>query len=139
MMMWQEEEEAVFISVGSKWLWSSLLIWLEVLSSVAGLLAIFIRGPENLWSPWSGISAPYPCATALANALALALPCPCPSSWAYRECFGRCKKSHTKKDGPGWRKKNHPPGWTRENPGRPHAKTGGESNILLARTSICLK
>ena len=51
----------------------SLLSWLEVSGSVAGLLAIFIRGPENLWSPWGGISAPYPCATAFANALALAL------------------------------------------------------------------
>ena len=30
-------------------------------------------GLEDLWSPWIGISAPYPCDTALALPLALAL------------------------------------------------------------------
>ena len=32
-----------------------------------------LRGLEALWSPWIGISAPYPCATALTLALVLAL------------------------------------------------------------------
>jgi hypothetical protein len=32
-----------------------------------------VRGLKALWSPWIGISAPYPCATVLALALALAL------------------------------------------------------------------
>ncbi len=32
-----------------------------------------VRGLEDLWSPWIGISNPYPCATALTLALALAL------------------------------------------------------------------
>jgi hypothetical protein len=31
------------------------------------------------------------------------------------------------------------PGWRRTNTGRTQAKTGGESNISLARTSICIK
>jgi hypothetical protein len=31
------------------------------------------------------------------------------------------------------------PGWRRTNTGRTQAKTGGESNISLARTSISLK
>jgi hypothetical protein len=30
-------------------------------------------------------------------------------------------------------------GWRRTNTGRTQAKTGGESNISLARTSICIK
>ena len=76
-----------------KWLCSSLhLKWPtdEVLGDVTCLLAIFIRGPENLWSPWTGISAPYPCATPLARALALGLAL---VVLRHSECCGTCEKS----------------------------------------------
>jgi hypothetical protein len=44
----------------------------EILGNIARPLSILLRGLEALWSPWIGISAPYPCAT-LVLALALAL------------------------------------------------------------------
>ena len=45
----------------------------EILRNIAGPLSILLRGLEALWSPWIGISAPYPCATALTLPLVLAL------------------------------------------------------------------
>ena len=45
----------------------------EILGNIPRLLSILVRGLKALWSPWIGISAPYPCATVLALALALAL------------------------------------------------------------------
>ena len=49
------------------------LIFAEILGDIACPLSILLRGLEALWSPWIGISAPYPCDTVLALALALAL------------------------------------------------------------------
>ena len=45
----------------------------EILGNIARPLSILLRGLEALWSPWIGISAPYPCATALTLALVLVL------------------------------------------------------------------
>jgi hypothetical protein len=45
----------------------------EILGNIPRLFSILLRGLKALWSPWIGISAPYPCATVLALALALAL------------------------------------------------------------------
>ena len=79
----------------------------EVLGDVTCLLAIFIRGPENLWSPWTGISASYPCATPLARALALGLAL---LVLRHSECCDfavRLRKvsGTKKKDDPDWREK----------------------------------
>jgi hypothetical protein len=49
------------------------LIFAEILGDIACPLSILLRGLEALWSPWIGISAPYPCATALTLALVLTL------------------------------------------------------------------
>ena len=53
-------------------LWGSLRSP-EILGNIARPLSILLRGLEALWSPWIGISVPYPCATALTLALVLAL------------------------------------------------------------------
>ncbi len=45
----------------------------EPQGNIARPLSILLRGLEALWSPWIGISAPYPCTTALTLALVLAI------------------------------------------------------------------
>ena len=69
------------------------------LGNVARVMAVFVRGQQDLWSPWIGTSASYPCATplpssltltltlALALALALALTL-CPFIACSPNCFG---------------------------------------------------
>ena len=60
----------------SLWPWR-ILRSPEILGKIARPLSILLRGLEALWSPWIerviGISAPYPCATALTLVLVLAL------------------------------------------------------------------
>jgi hypothetical protein len=116
-------------------------------------LSILLRGLEALWSPWIGISAPYPCATALtlplvlALALALAL---APARLAPALDTRSLHRLTTLRTSTTWKKQkirdrdaekkvSSLPGWRRTNTGRTQAKTGGESNISLARTSICIK
>ena len=114
-----------------------------------------LRGLEALWSPWIGISAPYPCATALtlalvlvlALALALAL---APARLALALPTRSLHRLTTLRKWTKWKKQkirdrdteekvSSLPGLRRTNTGRTQAKTGGESNISLARTSICIK
>ena len=124
----------------------------EILGNIAGALSILLRGLEALWSPWIGISAPYPCATALTLALvlalalalalaparlALALPRPLHRLTTLRTSTTWKKQKIRDRDAE--KKVSSLPGWRRTNTGRTQAKTGGESNISLARTSICIK
>ena len=60
------------IIIRSHWPWR-MLPSPEILGNIARPLSILLRGLEALWSPWIGISAPYPCATALTLALVLSL------------------------------------------------------------------
>ena len=53
----------------------------EILGNIARPLSILLRGLEALWSPWIGISAPYPCATALTLVLTLALALALAPAW----------------------------------------------------------
>ena len=125
----------------------------EILGNIAGALSILLRGLEALWSPWIGISAPYPCATALTLALVLALALAlalAPARLALALPTRPLHRLTTLRKWTKWKKQkirdrdtekkvSSLPGLRRTNTGRTQAKTGGESNISLARTSICIK
>ena len=136
----------------SHWLWGSLRSP-EILGNIARLQSIMLRGLEALWSPWIGISAPYPCATALTLALVLVLALAlalAPARLAPALDTRSLHRLTTLRTSTTWKKQkirdrdaekkvSSLPGWRRTNTGRTQAKTGGESNISLARTSICIK
>ena len=53
---------------------------ISVLGNMTRVMAACVRGLKDLWSPWIGIRAPYPCATVAATPFPLPLAlCPCSS------------------------------------------------------------
>jgi hypothetical protein len=113
---------------------------------------ISFSGLEALWSPWIGISVPYPCATALTLALVLALALALalaparlglalPTRPLHRlTTLRRRPRRKNKKYVTVTRRKSFLLAWFeahehRQDPG----ENGRRSNISLARTSICIK